>query len=118
MAVVSVVQCAALVSGCGFWLYEGLMLCLLFGMGMTFTSSTALAMESQRENSGTASALLGAVCFAAGGIVSPLVGMGDILASTGVTFVVCAFCSLACILVALGRRGTRLYLAFSTSQKR
>ena len=118
MAVVSVVQCAALVSGCSFWVYEGLMLCLLFSMGMTFTSSTALAMESQREHSGTASALLGAVCFAAGGVVSPLVGMGNILSSTGITFVVCAFCSLACMLVALGRRRSRLYFAFSTSQKR
>ena len=91
------------------------MLGLLFSMSMTFTSSTALAMESQRENSGTASALLGAVCFAAGGIVSPLVGMGNILSSTGIVFV---FCSLVCILVALGRRRTRLYFAFSTSQKR
>ena len=118
MAVMSVLQCAALMSGCGFWVYEVLMLGLLFSMGMTFTSSTALAMESQRENSGTASALLGAVCFAAGGIVSPLVGMGNILSSTGIVFVVCAFCSLVCILVALGRRRTRLYFAFSTSQKR
>ena len=105
-------------SGCGFWVYEVLMLGLLFSMGMTFTSSTALAMESQRENSGTASALLGAECFAAGGIVSPLGGMGNILSSTGIVFVVCAFCSLVCILVALGRRRTRLYFAFSTSQKR
>ena len=118
MTIVSVLQCVALMSGCNFWLYEVLMLLLLFNMGMTFTSSTALAMESQRENSGTASALLGAVCFAAGGIVSPLVGMGNILSSTGIVFVVCAFCSLVCILVALGRRRTRLYFAFNTSQKR
>lgn len=104
-------------SECSFGVYEALMLVLLFSMGMTFTSSTALAMESQRENSGTASALLGAVCFAAGGIVSPLVGIGNILSSTGVVFVVCACCSLLCMLVALGRRGTRLYFAFSTIRK-
>ena len=35
-------------------------------------------------------ALLGAVCFAFGGLVSPLVGMGDTLLSTGTVFVVCA----------------------------
>lgn len=66
MTVLSVLLCIALMSGCNFWIYEVLMLVLLFCMGMTFTSSTALAMESQRANSGTASALLGAVCFAAG----------------------------------------------------
>ena len=93
------------------------MLVLLFSMGMTFTSSTALAMESQRENSGTASALLGAFCFAAGGMVSPLVGLGNILSSTGVVFLVCSCCSLLCMLVALGRRGTRLYFAFSAVRR-
>lgn len=115
MVVAAVLQCWALMSDCSFWVYEGLMLVLLSSMGMTFTSSTALAMESQRENSGTASALLGALCFAAGGIVSPLVGLGNILSSTGVAFLVCACCSLLCMLVALGRRRTRLYFAFSAT---
>lgn len=117
MVVAAVLQCWALMSDCSFWVYEGLMLVLLSSMGMTFTSSTALAMESQRENSGTASALLGALCFAAGGIVSPLVGLGNILSSTGVAFLVCACCSLLCMLVALGRRRTRLYFAFSAAQR-
>lgn len=117
MVVAAVLQCWALMSDCSFWVYEGLMLVLLSSMGMTFTSSTALAMESQRENSGTASALLGALCFAAGGIVSPLVGLGNILSSTGVSFLVCACCSLLCMLVALGRRRTRLYFAFSAAQR-
>lgn len=117
MVMASVLQCFALMSDCSFWVYEALMLVLLFSMGMTFTSSTALAMESQRENSGTASALLGAFCFAAGGMVSPLVGLGNILSSTGVVFLVCSCCSLLCMLVALGRRGTRLYFAFSAVRR-
>lgn len=112
MMVVAVAECVALMSGCNFWVYEALLLLLLFMMGLTFTSTTALAMECQRDNAGTASALLGAVCFAFGGIVSPLVGIGNILHSTGVLFVLCAFCSLCCILVALGRRRARLYFAF------
>lgn len=115
MAVVSIVQCFAMSSGCSFVVYELLMIFLLFSMGMTFTSTTALAMESQRDNSGTASALLGAVCFAAGGIVSPLVGIGDIMSSTGVIFVICSFCSLTCMLIALGRTRTMDYLAFRKS---
>ncbi len=114
MVIVAVGECAALMSGCGFWMYEVLLMMLLFVMGLTFTSTTALAMECQRENAGTASALLGAVCFAFGGIVSPLVGIGDILASSGIIFVVSSVCSLGCIVVALGRRRARLYLPFQS----
>lgn len=75
---------------CGFWLYEVLVFALLFSMGITFPATTTLAMDCTREHAGTASALLGAVCFAFGGLVSPLVGMGDTLLSTGTVFVVCA----------------------------
>ncbi len=118
MLIFSLLECAALALGCSFWIYELLLLAVLFMMGMTFTTSTALAMECERDNAGTASALLGAVCFSFGGIVSPLVGIGNILISTGVIFVICSLCSLSSILLALGRRRARLYFAFSTSQKR
>lgn len=37
--------------------------------------------------------MLGAICFSFGGIVSPLVGIGDTLLSTGAVFIVCALCS-------------------------
>lgn len=97
MLLFAVAEAAALASGCGFWIYEGLLFALLFAMGLTFTSSTALAMDAAREQAGTASALLGAVCFAFGGVVSPLVGMGDTLLSTGTVFVVCALCSWLCV---------------------
>ena len=53
----------------------------------------ALAMGAAREYAGTASAMLGAICFSFGGIVSPLVGIGDTLLSTGAVFIVCALCS-------------------------
>lgn len=118
MLIFSLLECAALALGCSFWIYELLLLAVLFMMGMTFTTSTALAMECERDNAGTASALLGAVCFSFGGIVSPLVGIGNILVSTGIIFVICSLCSLSSILLALGRRRARLYFAFSTSQKR
>ena len=120
MLVFSILECAALSLGCSFWVYELLLLAVLFMMGMTFTTSTALAMECERTNAGTASALLGAVSFSFGGIVSPLVGIGNILVSTGIIFVICSVCSLAGILFALGRRRlkVRFYMAFSTSQKR
>jgi len=101
MLCLSVCVMIALYNGCGFWTYELLMFALLFTMGLTFTSSTTLAMDSERRYAGAASALLGALCFASGGIVSPLVGLGNILVSTGVTFVVCAICSLLCALWAM-----------------
>lgn len=115
MLVLAVLQMAALYSGCDFWTHELLMFALLFMMGLTFTASTTLAMDCERRYAGAASALLGALCFASGGIVSPLVGLGDILISTGVTFVICAVCSLLCALWAVKRTGRKLhYAVFST----
>lgn len=101
MVVLSILVLAALYGGCDFWVYELLMFALLFMMGLTFTASTTLAMDSERRYAGAASALLGALCFATGGIVSPLVGLGNILVSTGVTFVICAICSWLCALWAV-----------------
>ena len=83
---------------CNFWIYEGLLITLLFMMGFSFTSTTALAMECEREHAGTASALLGAIGFGFGGLVSPLVGLGDTMVTTGIVFMACATCSLGCIL--------------------
>jgi DHA1 family bicyclomycin/chloramphenicol resistance-like MFS transporter len=97
MLVVSLVEFAALCCNCGFWIYESLLLLLLFMMGMTFTSSTTLAMDCERTNSGTASALLGTICFMFGGFVSPLVSIGNILTTTGAIFVICSVCSLLSI---------------------
>ena len=108
MVVFAAMECFALNTNCDFWVYEGLLVGLLFMMGLTFTSSTTLAMALARENSGTASALLGAAGFAFGGLVSPLVSLGDILSGTGAIFLICSFCSLLCVLWAL--RPSGIYL--------
>ena len=100
MCVLSVAELAALWCRCSFWVYEGILFLLLFTMALTFTLSTTLAMESERRYAGSASAILGAVCFAFGGIVSPIVGTGDILKTTGIVFVVCAAASLCCAIAA------------------
>lgn len=94
----SALECIALAYGCSFWIYELLLVGILFMLGLTFTSSTTLAMSLERKNSGTASALFGASGFAFGGIVSPLVGVGDILNSTGLLFFVCSLLSLISVL--------------------
>lgn len=94
-------EAVALTMNCSFWIYEALLIGLLFSMGLTFTTSTTLAMDCTRNESGTASALLGAAGFAFGGIVSPLVGLGDTMYSTGAVFITCALGSWLAIRIGL-----------------
>ena len=109
MAAVSVLLCAAMCLGCSFWLYEILLLCLLTMLGLTFTSSNTLAMDAGREQAGAASALLGAFGFAAGGLVSPLTGLGDIIVSSGMLFVAGSVLSSVCAIAALRYSGRLEY---------
>ena len=96
---------AALSQGCSFWIYETLVFALLSMAGITFTASNTLAMECERENAGVASALLGTAGFAVGGIMSPLVGLGNILFSTGMLFIFSSFLALLCTHYALSSQG-------------
>jgi len=55
-------------------------LCLMAmtcSLGLTLPSGTGLALNRQRNRAGSASALLGALGFAVGGLVAPLAGMGE-----------------------------------------
>ena len=63
-------------------------------VGITLTSSSTFAMECAREQAGTASAMLGAVGFISGALVAPLVGLGDVLRSTAVVYLVAAMLTL------------------------
>ena len=107
MVIVSFFLCMALCADCNFWVYELLLLGLLSTLGLTFTASNTLAMDSERANAGTASALLGALGFAFGGIVSPLVGIGNIMVSTGIMFFAGFVCALGCTLMALHQTFSR-----------
>lgn len=100
MVLISALLCAALLLGCSFWVYEALLFLLLSMVGMSFTASNALAMESEHGNAGTASALLGTVGYAFGGIVPPLAGLGDMMVSAGVLFIVFAGISFLCTRIA------------------
>lgn len=103
MLAVSILLLAAMGSSCSFWIYETLLLCLLVMLGLTFTSSNTLAMNAERQHAGTASAVLGALGFAFGGIVSPLVGIGDIMLSTGGMFVIGSLGAFLCARISLSR---------------
>ena len=79
-----------------------LFLTLVFG-GLVLPTSTALALDTERQNAGAASAIFGAVSFLAGGIVSPLVGVGNILHSTAIIMVTS---SAIAMLLVCGKRKT------------
>ena len=63
---------------------------------MIFTVGNTLAMNEGRSNAGAASAILGVGGYVFGAAVSPLVGIGDILHSTAIVFLVMAFLTLIC----------------------
>lgn len=104
MVLASVCLFIVFYSNCSFWVYETLLIGLLLMLGLTFTASNTLAMDSARSNAGIASALLGALGFAFGGLVSPLVGLRNILISTGLVFIIGSLGSFICTLRALNRK--------------
>lgn len=70
----------------------------LFGFGLTQPGLAAVALDSERHNAGAASAIYGASAFIAGALVSPVVTIGRIEITSGVTMVIGALCVLFLIL--------------------
>ena len=97
--VVSVLVSIILVSHAGFLPLEVALFLLLCFCGLCFPSISTLALDLARKNSGTAAAILGSLNFMAGGVVSPLVGIGDIAKSSAIAMSVLSFCALALLLV-------------------
>ena len=78
------------------WLFvEIAFFAMLLLMGITFPAISSLAMESERQYAGSASALLGFAPFFLGGVVSPLVGIGNIFYSTALVILACGVLGLA-----------------------
>lgn len=71
-----------------FWAYELLLLPVMLSMGMIFTVGNTLAMNEGKADAGGASAVIGILGYIFGAVVSPLVGMGNILHSTAYVFLV------------------------------
>ena len=72
--------------------------------GFVFTSGTTLAMDEGRQYIGAASAIFGATGFLFGGIVSPLVGIGNIMLTTLILITVCGVSSLCFAIVSKQRK--------------
>ncbi len=87
-----------------FPVYEALTLVMLTGVGYVFTASTTLTMTEGRAYIGAASALFGAAGFLFGGIISPLVGIGDILHSTSAAMLICSIIILILAFVSIRRK--------------
>ena len=103
VVVFSIFLAITLVCNMGFWLYEVALFSLYLFVGAMCTSSTTLAMDSERKNAGIASAFFGAVGYVAGGITSPLVGIGSVFTTAAILFV-----ALAVIAIILSFRNKAL----------
>ncbi|MCH5248225.1 MAG: multidrug effflux MFS transporter [Muribaculaceae bacterium] len=77
-----------------FLTYEILTFVIAYLLGFIFTSVSAMGMDVGRSHSGTASAILGTCGYLFGALVSPLVGMGNIMISYIAIIFICS--SLGC----------------------
>lgn len=71
---------------------------MLICFGLMQPPLTAIALDSERDNAGAASAIFGASGFVAGALSSPLVGIGDITVTSGL---VMACGAVVCLLFIL-----------------
>ena len=103
VVVAAALQGAFYLMGNPFIAYEILCFTMLLGVGFLFTSASAIAMEEGRQHVGAAAAMLGAGGFLFGGVVSPLVGLGDMMQTS---LIVIGICALVCLWLSVaGRKG-------------
>lgn len=104
ITIVSILQLICFVLFDQFITYEILTFVMLVCLGFVFTSGTTLAMDEGRQYIGAASAIFGATGFLFGGIVSPLVGIGNIMLTTLILITVCGVSSLCFAIVSKQRK--------------
>lgn len=86
---ISILVALAFIFSSSVLLVEVVLFFFLIFLGLILPSSTTLALDMERENSGNASALLGFLMFLFGGVLSPLTGLGNMLYSTSIIIIVC-----------------------------
>lgn len=101
LIVMAIITVIVLFSGVSYLYFEASIIIMFISNGLIYPSSTTLAMASNRQKAGSASAILGTLSFLFGGIVSPLAGLGNILQSTAIALIVCS--SIVVVLALLPR---------------
>ena len=96
LAVGTAAQAYALWTIHSLWVFEICMWVMLFGLGLIFTTTNTLAMSEGSRRAGEASALLGLAGYVVGAIVAPLVGLGDVMHSCAIAFVILTLLTLLC----------------------
>ena len=96
LAVGTAAQAYALWTIHSLWIFEICMWVMLFGLGLIFTTTNTLAMSEGSSRAGEASALLGLAGYVVGALVAPLVGLGDVMHSCAIAFVILTLLTLLC----------------------
>lgn len=96
LAIGTAAQAYALWTIHSLWVFEICMWVMLFGLGLIFTTTNTLAMSEGSSRAGEASALLGLAGYVVGAIVAPLVGLGDVMHSCAIAFVILTLLTLLC----------------------
>lgn len=75
---------------------------MVSSLGLVFGNATALAMSGLGANAGSASAVIGALQFGLGALVSPLVGVrgSQSAGPLAIVMLVCAGIAVCCLIVA------------------
>lgn len=84
----------ALNTGLSVYFVEPGFFVMALSLGCIFPTVSMQAMAAERKNAGSASALLGFCPFLFGAVVSPLVGLGNILLPTGIILALSGFAVL------------------------
>ncbi|MDE7402875.1 MAG: multidrug effflux MFS transporter [Muribaculaceae bacterium] len=84
------------------WVFEAFAVVIMLGLGMIFSTTNTLAMNEGRSDAGDASSVLGISGYVVGAVVSPLAGLGNILHSTAILYIVLA--ALIAVAAILSRR--------------
>lgn len=96
----AVAEGALVFSGAGVVFVETMLWIMMFMFGLAAPSAAAIVLDSQRENAGTAAALLGALPFLLGGLAAPCVGLGGIDVSFPAIIIFCGIFAAALSLIA------------------
>lgn len=82
------------------WAFEVSVWLMLFFVGFLFCGASTMALDAGRSHSGVAAAIVGASGFLFGGIVTPIVGFGDIALTMSIVCAGSGLPALLCLYVA------------------